>query len=278
MADRTRRRSRDRSRPTIWGLRLAPADQVRARVVEFRWRWPTLLLLLATIPAFYLELLDSPVRWLAPLSYMAAAGVLVLALGHTARTSGRVAEHVAANPLDLLLVAGLTVAAWIPPSNTSKAALGFRLAVALVTLVRMVWALQHVITRGGLGSMLLTALAVLLMCGAGYWWLEPTTPTLGDGLWLAFVTASTIGYGDLVPTTVASKIFSFFVVLLGFGVLTVVTAAIATKWVETEERIIEREILRDMHRQMDELRGELAALRQDLALERDRSARKDLTP
>jgi voltage-gated potassium channel len=106
---------------------------------------------------------------------------------------------------------------------------------------------------------------VLLACGLGFWWLEPTTPTLADGMWLAFTTAATVGYGDVVPTTAASKIFSVFVVLLGFGVLTLVTAAIATKWVETEERLIEREIIHDMRHEMALLRRELAALRAEVS-------------
>jgi voltage-gated potassium channel len=256
---RHRRRS-----PSVWGLRLAPGDAVRARVIEYRWRWPTLLTLVATIPAFYVELLDPGLSWLAGLSYLAAAAAVGAALLHTAQHTGRRAEHLRANPLDLLLVAGLLAAALLPPSSRSNAALVLRMAVAFASLIRMLWGMQHVVTRGGLGSMLLSAFGVLLLCGAGYWWLEPTTPTLGEGLWLAFVTAATVGYGDVVPTTIASKIFSFFVVLLGFGVLTVVTAAIATKWVETEERIIEREIMRDMHRQMDELRAELVALRDEI--------------
>ncbi|MCA6216543.1 two pore domain potassium channel family protein [Ideonella sp. B7] len=128
----------------------------------------------------------------------------------------------------------------------------------------MVWSQQHLVTRGGVAYLLTVSLGVLLACGLGFWWLEPTTPTLADGMWLAFTTAATVGYGDVVPTTSASKIFSVFVVLLGFGVLTLVTAAIATKWVETEERLIEREIIHDMRHEMTQLRHELAALRTEV--------------
>lgn len=111
------------------------------------------------------------------------------------------------------------------------------------------------------------AVAALLLAGCGvvYWRIEPTTPRLIDGLWLAFVTASTIGYGDLVPSTPASRLFSVVVVLLGFGVLSLVTAAIAATWVESAERRVEREILHDMHRRMQALHEEVTGLRRDLA-------------
>jgi len=99
------------------------------------------------------------------------------------------------------------------------------------------------------------------LCGLGFWWLEPQAETLSDGLWLAFTTAATVGYGDIYPTTPASKIFAVFVVLLGYGVLSLVTASIAAVWVESEERRIEREILLDLHGQLRVLRGEVSALR-----------------
>ncbi len=260
------------SRGALWGLRQPPREGLRARAVERRWRWPVLLVLSATIPAFYAELLDNVRPVAATFAYGLAAVVTAAALLHTALLSGSVRRHLNHNPLDILLVLGLSAAAWLPPSSVSTLALLFRLAVAFMTLVRMVWAIQHLITRGGLAYMLLTAAAVLALCGIGFWWLEPKALSLADGLWLAFTTAATVGYGDIVPSTPASKIFSVFVVMLGYGVLSLVTAAIATKWIETEERMIEREILRDLHRQMDSLRQEIAGLRGDLAGPRNESS------
>ncbi|MDG0831842.1 two pore domain potassium channel family protein [Pelomonas saccharophila] len=127
----------------------------------------------------------------------------------------------------------------------------------------MVWSLRPWITRGGLAYLLILALAVLCFCGVGFWVLEPSVKSLGDGLWLAFTTAATVGYGDVVPTTPAAKIFAVFVVLLGYAVLSLVTAAIAAMWVETAERRIEHEILRDLHRQVRALREEIAAMRRE---------------
>ena len=87
--------------------------------------------------------------------------------------------------------------------------------------------------------------------------------TFGDGLWLAFTTAATVGYGDIVPSTPAAKIFAVFVVLLGLAVLSAVTASIAALWVQTEERRIEHEVLRDLHRELRVIRDELTALRRE---------------
>ena len=111
---------------------------------------------------------------------------------------------------------------------------------------------------------LAVASVLIVLCGAVYWQIEPTTPTFADGVWLAFVTASTVGYGDFIPSTPASRAFSVFVVLLGFGVLSLVTAAIAATFVESQERRIEREILHDLHRQLKAVRDDVAALRERL--------------
>ena len=240
-----------------------------ARVIETRWRWPAVLALAGTIPAFYLEMLRASRPMVATLAYLLAAGVNTAALLHTGWRCGRLDLHLRANPLDVALGLGLLLSALLPASSQSEGALMVRMLVALLAMVRMMWATQHLFSRGSMLHLLLFAAGVLVLCGAGYWWLEPTTPTLAQGIWLAFATAATVGYGDVVPTTLASKIFSVFVVMLGFGVLSMVTAAIATRWIETEERIIEREILRDVHRQIDALHQEITALRRDLALRED---------
>jgi voltage-gated potassium channel len=226
---------------------------------QLLWKWASLGALLVTIPAFYVELVSrDPPPWAGAVYLLAA---LVLAGATWARR--RHPQH-SGRALDLVLIGGLLAAAFAPPSSLSQTALAWRLGVAFLTLLAMVWRLRHWVTRGGAVYIMLVAFGVLLLCGVGYWWLEPNTPTLADGLWLAFTTAATVGYGDVVPSTPASRIFSVFVVLLGFGVLTLATAAIATTWIETEERRIEREILRDLHHRLGALHQDIAALRQEI--------------
>ncbi len=234
---------------------------------EVIWRWPVVGALLLTIPAFYAELLDAaPGAW-CRVAYLLASMTVGASVAHArwGKTAGARPQQ-GHRALDVVLALGLLIAALGPSSLNSGPILALRLAMAFLAMARMVLAVRHWVSRGGLLYLMGVAFVVLLLCGAGFWWLEPRTPTLADGLWLAFTTAATVGYGDIVPSTPASRIFSVFVVLLGYGVLTLVTAAIATTWIETQERRIEREILHDLHREVRALRGEIGALRDTVRL------------
>lgn len=62
--------------------------------------------------------------------------------------------------------------------------------------------------------------------------------TVGEGLWWAVQTVTTVGYGDRVPTTTAGQLLATAVMLLGLAFLAVITAAITSSFVAraTEER------------------------------------------
>jgi voltage-gated potassium channel len=255
------------------GLSRLPRRDGGAGEWQWRWEWAVLPALLGSIPAFYLELLEPARSTLATSLYALAAGVLGMALVHTGRHAHALGRHVRNNAFDVLLACALLLAAVLPASAVSVAALSMRFGAAMLTLLRLMWSLQPAIRRGSLAWLLMLALAVLGVCGAGFWWLEPRAHSFGDGLWLAFTTAATVGYGDIVPTTPASKIFAVFVVLLGFAVLSLVTAAIAAMWVESHERRMEYEILHDLHRQVRALREDIAALHRERDERSDDDAR-----
>ncbi len=56
-------------------------------------------------------------------------------------------------------------------------------------------------------------------------------PSVGSGLWWAVQTVTTVGYGDHVPVTVPGRLVAAFVMLVGIGFLTVITAAITSTFV-----------------------------------------------
>lgn len=227
------------------------------------WPWAVIVALLASIPAFYDSLMPQPAFWANGL-YVVSGGVLLASLRPTASLLSS-ANWRSGHGADMALAAALLVCAVIPTSHTSVLALGWRLAVALATLFRMVVLCQPLFSSAGLARMLLIAMGLLAMCGVGFYWIDPSVDSLADGLWLAFTTAATVGYGDVVPTTTASRIFAVFVVLLGYGVLSLVTAGIAAMFVGSQGREVEQEILQDMHAQLGMVRNEIAVLRKEMA-------------
>jgi voltage-gated potassium channel len=98
----------------------------------------------------------------------------------------------------------------------------------------------------------------------GFWALEPEIHSLQDGLWLAFTTAATVGYGDTVPQTDAGRAFAVLVVLLGLAVLSLVTASLAAVFVERDVQADERQIEVDLLREIRALRHQVNALERRL--------------
>lgn len=230
------------------------------------WPWAVIVALLASIPAFYDSLMPEPAFWANGLYVISGAVLLASVRPNASLLVG--ANWRSGRGVDVALAAALVTCAVLPASNTHAAALGWRLAVAVATLVRMLVLCKPLFSSAGLARMLAIATGLLVMCGVGFYWIDPSVDSLSDGLWLAFTTAATVGYGDIVPTTMASRIFAVFVVLLGYGVLSLVTAGIAAMFVGSQERKVEQEILRDMHQQIGMVRSEISELRKELAATR----------
>jgi voltage-gated potassium channel len=54
----------------------------------------------------------------------------------------------------------------------------------------------------------------------------------GDGLWWAITTVTTVGYGDKYPTTFEGKFLAVILMLTGISIMGVITATIATWFIE----------------------------------------------
>ena len=54
-------------------------------------------------------------------------------------------------------------------------------------------------------------------------------------LWWAVTTLTTVGYGDMCPMTVGGKLFTFFVLMIGLGIVAVPTGLISSALSQTRE-------------------------------------------
>ncbi|MFJ1705033.1 potassium channel family protein [Kitasatospora sp. NPDC088346] len=92
-----------------------------------------------------------------------------------------------------------------------------------------------------------------------------TIRTLDDALWWSFTTMTTVGYGDLTPTTGLGRLLAVALMLSGIALLGVVTANIAAWFVarfEAEDRLdhVNHRAILDLTAEVRDLRQQLAAL------------------
>lgn len=165
--------------------------------------------------------------------------------------------------LDVIIMFGCIVS--VVPTETQWSILEwlFRLGLCAVILLRIATLVLQHMQPSHLMQVIVLAIIMLSTAGAGFYWLEPKVQNYADGVWLAFTTVATVGYGDIVPSTPASKIFAVFIVLLGYAMFSIVTANIAALFVGEEEEVFERQL----HEDIKALHQEVSALREELRLQ-----------
>ena len=98
---------------------------------------------------------------------------------------------------------------------------------------------------------------------------DATIQNFGDALWWAFVTMSTVGYGDTYPVTGLGQTVAVGMMVVGIGLLGVVSGTLASGFIariEGEQHSDMQELLTKMNDLNDELgrvRHELSALRSE---------------
>ena len=88
--------------------------------------------------------------------------------------------------------------------------------------------------------------------------IEPGINNYGDALWYCYVNLFTIGFGDIVPVTVAGRILSVLLTVYATIVIAVVTGVVVAFYNEIVNRKIEhsREVILDRLERLPELSKE----------------------
>jgi voltage-gated potassium channel len=129
-----------------------------------------------------------------------------------------------------------------------------RLVLVVALLLRMSRSARKLLSQHKLGATLIVAFCTMLLSGIIMSRVDPSIGDVWDGMWWAWVTMATVGYGDVVPHTGAGRLFASLVVLFGVVLLSLLTANLAAFFIGSDVEKIEKE-----ERESDRLLQDISA-------------------
>lgn len=112
-----------------------------------------------------------------------------------------------------------------------------------------------------LRTILAALLFFIFLFGYLFYVSEPDVRNLGDGIWWALVTITTVGYGDITPVTTLGRIVASSLMLLGLGLIATITAIVSAKFIQnfvdhhTNDDVLEK--LDEMQLELDDIKKKL---------------------
>ena len=100
-----------------------------------------------------------------------------------------------------------------------------RLIVILVLYISIFDSVLVMLARQKLWLTLSISFITILIAGIVISVFDPGISDPWEGLWWAWVTVTTVGYGDVVPTSAGGRIIGGFLILLGVGIFSMLTAS-----------------------------------------------------
>jgi voltage-gated potassium channel Kch len=132
-------------------------------------------------------------------------------------------------------------------------------------------------------ALILTATTITVFASGFLMWIvdRDNFPNIGVALWWAIQTVTTVGYGDVTPTTFAGRAIGSFVLVESIAFLSIVTAVITSTFVEQARRQHRQDsgepsasdlaaMLTDLTTKVEQLEATIRDLRDGPKLEGDR--------
>lgn len=219
---------------------VATDETPRARRLGIIFEFPMLLLAIWIIAEWYLTAKNSyPPEWAALTSRAIWIFFIIETVLLTAAVKAR-RRYLLTNWMNLLIIAMGIPLLW-DGQPYAGALRTLRVLLLFGILFEMSSTTRAMLRRNHLGLTLFVAAIVTLMAGTLIAGIDPAIETPWEGIWWAWVTVTTVGYGDIVPASPQGKIFGGFLMVLGIGLFSLITASFsAFLIVREEEELIEQ--------------------------------------
>jgi voltage-gated potassium channel len=211
-----------------------------ARQWAKRLEWPMLLVVMLIPIQWYLEETQTVgkvpseiVDWLIWLAFLFETTLLCILVGNK-----RV--YLLRNWMNLVIIIGGMPFVWqyTPLVGLMRS---LRLVLVVVMLARLSRNIRKLLSRHQLGTTLAVAFVTMVLSGIIISRIDPSIGTVWDGMWWAWVTMATVGYGDVVPHSAAGRLFGSLLILFGVVLLSLLTANLSAFFIGSDVEKVEIE-------------------------------------
>ena len=131
----------------------------------------------------------------------------------------------------------------------------------LTRIRNLIGLLETLFNSRRLRTILAALLFFIFLFGYLFYVSEPDVRSLGDGIWWALVTITTVGYGDITQVTTLGRVVASSLMLLGLGLIATITAIVSAKFIQnfvdhhTNDDVLEK--LDEMQLELDDIKKKL---------------------
>jgi voltage-gated potassium channel len=232
--------------------------------VEHRFELPVLIAALALIPVLIVENFAKGQTWqdLAWAANWVIWAVFAAELAFILVVAPRKWAALRAHWIDvaLVVVTAPPFGKFLSSMRLVRLARLLRLFRVGMLASRAVQAERRLASGTVLRSVVLITVLVIVVGGAAESFVDAEDfPSIWDGIWWSVVTVTTVGYGDVYPRSVDGRIIAIIVMLVGIGFLSVLTATIASSFIQSDTH------LEDVKGSLTRIEAELADVKRQLA-------------
>ncbi|WP_221797639.1 ion channel [Oceanobacter mangrovi] len=253
-----------------------PAENHRARRLGYWFEWPMLMLACMTIAEWTVQETDASSKTLLSdviiwCFFLIETLVVTFTVDHKAR-------YLSGNWMNLLILLGGVSFWWVDAPDLAGLRTLRLLAVGAI-LLNISGAFERLLQRHYLGSALAVSFLIVVLFGSLMSVIDPAIHSPLDGIWWAWVTVTTVGYGDLVPTSSLGRVVAGLLILMGIGLVALLTASMSSLFVQQDEESQNRRLQRQseqitaLQQQVNQLEDKIDQLLQQSGIDHNQRDR-----
>lgn len=124
---------------------------------------------------------------------------------------------------------------------------GLRVLIAFQVFINASSTFRELLARNHLGTTLGVSLIIMTIAGMLIAGIDPGVESVWEGLWWAWVTITTVGYGDVVPVSGEGRVIGAVLILIGVGLFAMLTASISVLFISRTDVEMEKNLQQQIH-------------------------------